>query len=174
MTHEVGTHLGGVRTLEDLRLRCVCRQGDECWHYRDARGREPKWGTTAKIWVHGLGKRFPVTIVAWQLAGRERPAAGLRIGRTCDSRHCVNPAHLAALTCGEIAERKKRLGLNHTPARKRALELNHRMRKKVPDWAAEMVCDTSKKRADLAKHFGCSVGCINAARARFRGASGVA
>lgn len=169
MPHQPGTNLGGVRTLEDLRLRCVCRPGDDCWRYRDARGRAPRPGVTPKVWVYGEGCTVPVTVAAWQLAGRERPAAGLRIGRTCDAGDCVNPAHLAAMKQKDLMAHAVRRGAFNTPARKVALEVAQRAHIKVPAWAAEVVCDKSKSRRELAERFGCSVGCISAARTRLGG-----
>ena len=171
MPHAHGTHIGGVRTLEELRLRCVCRPGSDCWEFRDARGRKHKPGIVQRIWVHGIGS-MTVTAAAWRLA--DRASVGLQIGRACESSDCVNPDHLAPMTRREISERAHRLGKYHTPARKAALRRAQSMKTKVPTWAAEMICDKSKTRRELAEHFGCSVGCISAARARFRAASGAA
>lgn len=164
MTHEVGTHLGGVRTLEDLRLRCVCRASSDCWEYRSARGRQSDRSKTAKVWLHGIGAKAD-TIAAWWLAGRERPE-GMRIGRTCDTRSCVNPDHLAAMTQKQIVARAIRIGSFESESRKRAIASMHYARTKVPAWAHEMVRDKSKTAREWAAHWGCSPSTINAIRSR--------
>lgn len=167
MPHAHGTHLGGVRTLEELRLRCVCRPGSDCWEFRDARGRVPDpRKATPQIWLVAARKRVPVTVAAWTLAGRDRPEQGLRIGRTCDSRHCANPAHLAAMTQQQIVELAMRRGSFDTEPRKRAIAAMQYARTKVPAWAHEMVRDKSKTAREWAAHWGCSPSTINAIRSR--------
>ena len=164
MPHKPGAHLGGVRTLEDLRLRCVCRSGSDCWLYRNARGRRTPEGRTAKVWVYGHGA-MPVTVAAWVLSGNERPTDGRRIGRTCDSiEDCIR--HLDLMTPKQVMERASRLGRTKTPARCAALQATQRMRTKVPRWAYEMVRDKSKTAREWAAHWGCSASVINAIRSR--------
>jgi hypothetical protein len=87
-----GTHLGGIRTLEDLRQRCVIRAGSDCWHFRTPDGKQLGRGVGYEIRVGD--QRLTVTKASWLLAGNEPPIPGRVIYRCCESHDCANPEHL--------------------------------------------------------------------------------
>lgn len=155
-----------MRTLEDLRDRCVIKHGEECWHIRTARGRPPQPRKVLKLWLPGYGA-ISATRVAWVLSGRElRP--GVTIGRTCAHSDCVRPEHLAEMTRRQIGARIVQLGRHRTAAKLAALRKLADMRRAVPTWALESLLEPGVTRAALAARFGCSVGCISAWRRRAR------
>lgn len=162
MSHAVGTYLGSVRTLNDLRRRCVCPDGDDCWHFRRAHGGAPRPGQTAKVWVHGVGSRT-VTQAAWLLAGNLGPAPGALVARTCPSGDCANPAHMAEMLRRALTDRYP-----VRPYQSQGAQAAGVVRRKVPPWAFYRVADYSRTAAELAAEFGCSAGCINAIRSRVR------
>lgn len=97
MPHEKGAYLGSVRSVEDLRGRCVCDAHTGCWHLRTARGRSLPEDQTTVLWVHGLGK-MSAARAAYLLSRGKVPAQGMIAYRTCDTRECVNPGHIKATT----------------------------------------------------------------------------
>lgn len=136
-----GQHLGAVRTLEDLRERCVMSTTCDCWHLRTPYGRQITRQATFYVWVHGHGL-IAMRRAAWFLARGTFPIAGRRVHATCDSHDCVNPAHLRAWTRKEHgAWLRKTGGVELNAAQRLALRLNANHAKKLTDevarWALE-------------------------------------
>lgn len=93
MSHAPGTYLGGIRTLEDIHLRCYVDPRSDCWHWRlhfSSRGR------SCCVWtVDGIEHKGTAARAAWVLAGY-RLEPGWIVSRRrsiCDSPDCCNPAH---------------------------------------------------------------------------------
>ena len=85
MSIRPGTHIGGIRTLDDLRDRCYVDDSTGCWHWRLAFTKE-----NPQVWIQDrtvLGQR-----AALILAGKLAPNAR-RCWATCGNRDCVNPKH---------------------------------------------------------------------------------
>jgi hypothetical protein len=78
----------GIRSIEDLRLRCVVRQNEDCWHWRGAVDRKG----TAKTWFPPFGITTTIgPVIAFLRTGvRPKKAVWLRF---CTSPDCVNPDH---------------------------------------------------------------------------------
>lgn len=87
----------GVRTLEDLRVRCLIDEITKCWTYqlRKAPDRHRTW--SANIWMSDLQKSETLQRAAWLLAhGKLGTARDWNVWRTCGNQMCCNPAHLKA------------------------------------------------------------------------------
>lgn len=87
----------GVRTLEDLRVRCLIDDITGCWNYqvRTLPDRQRAWG--ANIWMSDLQKSETLQRAAWLLAhGKLGAARDWNVWRTCGNRMCCNPGHLKA------------------------------------------------------------------------------
>lgn len=94
MPHPTGTHLGGIRTVEDLRLRCRVDEDTGCWH----------WGLSISQGAPKVHLVTPDTGVYRIMRGR-RAALYLQRGHdlrpqryafarpSCTSIDCVNPEH---------------------------------------------------------------------------------
>ena len=52
-----GAHIGGARSIADVRGRCVINGITGCWNLRTGHGRPQRDGVTPRIWVHGIGNR---------------------------------------------------------------------------------------------------------------------
>ncbi len=87
-----GTCLGGIRTLEDVRQRCVITPDSDCWHFRTPNGKPLGRGVGYEIRVGE--QRLTVTKASWLLSGRGEPINGRVIYRCCESHDCANPEHL--------------------------------------------------------------------------------
>lgn len=90
-----GRHLGGIDSIEALRLRCVCRDDDDCWHYRSAHGKPMKRGAAHKVFVYGHGS-MTVGQAIWLLQNGAKLSRKKTNYRTCDSYDCANPEHFKA------------------------------------------------------------------------------
>jgi len=95
MSHPHGTHLGGIRDLDDLRLRCVVDDDTGCWHWRLS-----KCDGVPKVHVTHPALPRPGHIMRGRRAalllarGRDLPAGHVAYARlSCTSKDCVNPAH---------------------------------------------------------------------------------
>ena len=94
MTHKIGTDLGGIRTVEDLKKRCRVDEDTGCWH----------WTLALCRGVPKVHFRAPDTGICRRARGR-RAALYLRRGTDlpdghiafarlqCKSADCVNPEH---------------------------------------------------------------------------------
>lgn len=102
MAFPKGTYLNGIRTLEDLRLRCVMDRDTDCWRWKGALS-----DGVPHVCLHDAqtGKHRVTTgpRAAALLSGREIPEGRIAY-RTCCTKACVNPDHIAVGT-------KKQLGL---------------------------------------------------------------
>jgi hypothetical protein len=94
MPHAPGTYLGGIRTLEDLRQRCVIDAETGCWHWRMAitQGaprvhlQHPQDGCKVTM----RGRRAALLLAT----GRDLPRGHSAYARPCcKADDCVNPAH---------------------------------------------------------------------------------
>lgn len=111
MSHKPGTHLDGVRDLESLRMRCVCKPADggDCWHFRTGRGRVPQKGRTMRVWSTLHQTSMSVRKLTMLMAGR-----GVRsdecVVDTCGCADCVNPAHLLVVSRTKAVQQAKSAG----------------------------------------------------------------
>ena len=172
MSHEHGAYLGSIRTVEDLRQRCVMDKDSDCWHLRTARGRPMPSAHRHSIWIFGLG-HFTATRGAWLLAHGSLPQQGKGrvVFRTCDSYDCVNPAHLQ---CGQrktLIRHRISLGAFDTPARKAALESFKASRPQPTVVTPELkvwLLESTQSGVDAAHALGVTQGRANCIRAEAR------
>lgn len=98
MPVKTGDHIGGIRTLEDFRGRCVVDDITGCWHLRTPYGRQLPTTATAYVWLYGEG-----LVTALRAACKLRlgyyPPAGKVAWRSCTSYDCV-----FHVRCGTRAE----------------------------------------------------------------------
>lgn len=83
----------GIRTLEDLRNRCVIQDDTGCWLFQSVRRSVKNWGIN--VWLPSLQRTETLPRAAWILAGK--PMGKDRdwtVWRTCLNSECGNPAHL--------------------------------------------------------------------------------
>lgn len=94
MSFPKGTRLGGIRTVEDLKLRSVVDEDTGCWHWSMAMfAGAPR----VHAWLPDTGRE--VTMRGRRAAlyleqGHDIPAKHIAYARhCCKSDDCVNPAH---------------------------------------------------------------------------------
>jgi hypothetical protein len=159
MPHEIGTYLGGIRCLEDLRQRCVM-DGD-CWRCK------PR-----VVWIFQRGG-MTAKRAAWMLSGgRVRP--GWATTEVCGTARCVNPPHLVHRPRAVVVRTQAAQGRARTDRKALANKLAGAKRSRIsPEvwrWAME-----SPQSAMLVAHaLDISVSHVSAKRAAARARNGVA
>lgn len=153
MSHAKGAYLGSIRTIADVRERCVI-DGD-CWHLRTAHGKPQRNDRVHRLWVYGIGS-ISATRAVWQLDRGKPVPKGRRVVRVCESYDCANPQHMKALTHSEA--QRHIVGSLHemTPARRRHFEGLQRGRRR---FSAEQVAEIrmgTASAASLARKWKCS------------------
>lgn len=166
-----GTYLGGIRTLDDLRQRCVIDEIDDrnaCWHFRRADGTKHRPGVVQKVWVHGVGATY-VTRAAWLLArGEHVKGQQWRVVRACCSDDCVNPSHLRKTDMHRHQVLLGKAGRASTPAKRAAIHRIGRERAVVTPELLRWLTESPQCGADIAHALGISAGRANALRRRER------
>jgi hypothetical protein len=97
MPHATGTYLGGIRTLEDLRQRCVIDAETGCWHWRLSFSQgsprvhlQHPAAAGGRLGVAMRGRRAALLLAT----GSDLPPGHFAFARACcKADDCVNPAH---------------------------------------------------------------------------------
>ena len=166
MSHPHGTYLGSVRTLDDVRERCVIDPDTGCWHLRMRLSGKPapKGGRTLRLHLFGRGG-VSATKAVWELQRGKPLPKGRRAVRTCDSHDCCNPDHISAMTTSDAQRYIVGRYCDMTPARRAAL---HRMQVKRRRLSLEQLAEirhSPESSAALARKFGVSTTTVWAVRA---------
>lgn len=159
---KTGAYLGGIRTIEDLRLRCVCTPLDDCWRLRTARGRPMPKDMRHSINVHGVGG-MTATRAAWMLAGKKL-RNGMAIFRVCESYDCVNPKHLKQGSRGDVARHNATQGRFGSKEQLAPLAASRARRTKATSAHIRLIVESGLPSRDLASQVPLSRGRINAIR----------
>lgn len=132
MGNKTGDHLGGIRALEDLRLRCHVDDVTGCWCWRMHLNRNGLAYVRAEIdgvRVKGLGRR-----IALLLAGKPPKAGQVAYPRAkCFTTACVNPEHARWGTTRDRMRFHSSRGMFSTPERRLMLISNGRQASKLSD-----------------------------------------
>ena len=94
---------GGVRTLQDLMLRCTVDDETGCWLWAMA-AVNPRGAVTPMVHVaagvagQAVGATIPAARVAWLLSGRRLEPGHVVWRHVCGSGMCINPEHCRAGT----------------------------------------------------------------------------
>lgn len=159
MAHAVGTYLGGIRTLEDLRARCVIDDDTGCWNWTMAlaAGGQPHVHYLCPVSGRkrtGKGRR-----VALLLAGVDIKPTDVAFARACcTSDTCCNPDHARSGTKKQWGHALSLSGkVKGLPAKcagaRRAWDT--RGRRITPEMAAEIRAGAAPVR-ELAARYGLS------------------
>lgn len=163
MSHQPGAYLGGVRSVADVRLRCVLDADSGCWHLRTGHGKPQPLGRVQRIWVHGRGS-VSATRAVWELAHEAPLPRGRRAVRVCGSYDCANPEHIRALSHADAQRRIVGKWHEMTPRRRANLERIQRSRRKFTSQQVLEVRLGTESVAALARKWGVSRTALQAIR----------
>lgn len=87
-----GHHSGGIRTLEDLKSRCVEDDFTGCWDWKLSlsQGKYPH----ASVYINGESRRMSGIKAALFVDGRDVPKGMTGYHHLCSNNLCMNPAHM--------------------------------------------------------------------------------
>lgn len=110
----------GIRSLEDLRIRCVIDDVTECWIYPTVEAVDPR----ARVWLppdvvnEEKGRTLTIRKAAWILAGKKLPKGHLVYGHVCVRLDCANPEHSRAASRANMGAAQAKSGrMKGDPAR---------------------------------------------------------
>jgi len=166
MAHAHGAYLGSVRSIADVRLRCVVDAADArgCWHLRTAHGRALPRGKAYRLWVHGRGA-ISAPRAVWELDRGMSMPRGRRAVRMCESYDCGNPAHIKALTHSEAQRHIVGTQEDMTAPRRAQLLTLHRARRRFTEEQLRLIRQSPASSAALARELGCSATTVASVRA---------
>ena len=144
MSRYKGAYNGGIRSLDDLKGRCVIDDDTNCWHLRDSLGRALKWEPKKSpgIFVHGVGKRS-ARRAAWGFSSGTAAPEGCYIAACECAWDCVNPEHLRTVTPAQHGAFMAASGKSKVPSKAAANMKNARQRAhnkltvELAQWARE-------------------------------------
>lgn len=141
--------LGGVRDLEGLRLRCYCDEDTGCWHWRHAFTTGRVGTKTPVTYLPALGRVVSAFRAAVMLSrGMDCIPAGHFVWPGCNSRDCVNPAHLRIGTQKALGKHVARKGWRkNNPLRIAAIQKQKRSATTMTD---EVLADIRESKETLA------------------------
>ena len=91
MSHKHGADLGGIRTLEDLRIRCRINEDTDCWLWSMS---TCDGNPRVHVVIGGASVKMTGKAAAYFLANGTRPIAGRHTYSVCHNKLCVNPEHI--------------------------------------------------------------------------------
>lgn len=125
----------GVRTLEDLRGRCVVDAETGCWLWRGALSHGSRGQPTTRVWLpdgEGGGTVATGQRAAWLLAGKTLRPGHVVWRQLCTRSDCINPQHGAAGTRPQMHAAIVASGRLRGDPRRAAINARNRLSMLVP------------------------------------------
>jgi hypothetical protein len=162
MSYHPGSHCGGIRTLADIKARCIVDEETGCWEW----GLSYSHSKTRKVSpiprCHILksdGKRTLTTTckAAWLISGRKLRSDYVVYRAVCWNTKCCNPDHLRAGTMKQMGAAISKAGvLRGNPHRVMANTRNNNSQATPREVVerAESLFAAGWKLADVAREIG--------------------
>jgi len=163
VSHQEGAYLGGIRSVEDLRLRCRIDSDTGCWHW--------------SLSITQGSPKVHFVLDGMRMAARGRRAAVLLSGRPipkdhiafaakhCKSDDCVNPEHAVCSNVANHRTRLKILGLCKSPAKTAAALRTARTKlSKLSLEKAREIRASDETYVALGKRYGVAPSCIGSVK----------
>lgn len=165
MSHKHGTYLGSVRTIDDVRDRCVIDQETQCWHLRmRLTGKPAPQGRTPRLYLYGIGG-VSATRAVWELVHGKPMPNGRRAVHKCQSHDCCNPEHIRAMIHSDAQRYIVGKWCDMSPARKASLRKLQLQRRRLSLEQLAEIRHSAESSASIARKFGVSTTTIWAVRA---------
>lgn len=97
MAAKMGEKRNGIRSVEDIRLRCRICEETGCWEWRGSCQRRKDGTPDPRVWMADARTCKTLPNAVWTLQGKRIPP-GWRVWRRCLNPLCGNPEHLMSGT----------------------------------------------------------------------------
>jgi hypothetical protein len=168
MSHPKGTDLGGVRSVDRLRERCVIDDETGCWHWKfgTSHGRPQLIISHPAVGEH---IRMSGARAAWVLSNGRTVPEGQIVRLRCRSLDCCNPEHTKATTRTEWGKHIAKVGANKCdPLRRAQITRDAQARSKLNrEIVSEIRASDRPAREEAARH-GIAMSTVTAIRRRTR------
>ncbi len=164
MGNRIGTYLGGIRTIEDVRLRCRIDEETGCWIWGLCKYKDMPIAT---VTVDGkretmTGRRAVATLKAGKKPSKDKFVFA---SKKCHQKHCVNPDHIRIGSRLDHGEYLRRTGQSKSERKLAACRSNIRKtRAKLSIEAARNIRGSDESAIELAKKYGVDVSSIRKVR----------
>lgn len=161
-----GAHLGGIRTLEDLKARCRI-DGAGCWHLFSSRGAPLPRGRQI-VWLHGRG---PMTALraAYELAFGGYPVPEDRVVyRVCQSYDCVCPQHVRRGTRRQMLAWNAQAGTGRTQRKTAGARASGMARSRLSLELRQWIAESPQSGVSLGEVLGISHSWVSMLRKKMR------
>lgn len=151
-----GKHLGGVRTLEDIKARS--EEVGMCWEWQ----RYINEFHVPQVGYNGMPR--PARRVAWEMVNGPAPP-GMKITNTCGNHKCVNPDHSKPVHPATILKRNAK-SANEALRRARISITKSKQMGLPPDVIAAIRSNCESPVIELAQRLGVSESAVYKHRKR--------
>lgn len=158
-----GHCFGGIRTVDDIKLRCVEDEFTGCWNWKLSKsgGKYPH----TSIYVNGESRRVSGVQAALFVDGRPVPKGMTGYHHLCSNNLCMNPAHMTIGTHQQKwAHIKASNSLKGDSRRKAVNTTVKRSTSKLTPYVDEIRASDESSRA-IAARLGCCAAAIRNIRA---------
>lgn len=142
---------GGVRTLADIKDRCVVDDITGCWHWRSARDSNG----VPNMQLPALGRVVSLGVAIGTLTTGQPPARGVVWHCTCETRQCANPAHRRA---GTRSSQMLAAKLKRSPQTRARMTAGKRRTAKLSQADADEIRGSDLKLTEIMARYGITKG----------------
>lgn len=101
-----------MKTLDEMKARCIVDAVTRCWIWQGATNRDGQPRVYCPDYERMEMRTMSGPKAAWNLAHDKPPRPGWMVHRSCGTKLCLNPVHLAqARNLQEIGEHVRRSGV---------------------------------------------------------------
>lgn len=163
-----GLRHGGVRTIDDLKNRCVVNEDTGCWEFQGARSAGKNGGihVVPAVWLPEFGQVVTGMKAAAILTGKvahDAPKTTL-VWRSCRCRTCLNPEHLKTGTRKQWGADMVARGAMSGPWRKAANIKGAKARRKLTDEEAREILHSTDTCEQAGAKYGVSKSTVSRIR----------
>lgn len=165
MGSKKGRHLGGIRTIADLRARCYVDLESKCWEWRGAKSRCGSGNRKAvgMAWYAPAQRAVTLGSLICHLKTGKMPERGRIWYCLCDTPDCANPAHRQEGTQADVQR-----GIGPPMASRMKATATIRARSKIDEAAVHRILTSKATGRELAREYGVHPSCISRIRLRQR------